>query len=149
MPVSATIAGSALAGVLAVLALAFAVAQLRDRRRRRGGLGAADAAYFARQDARRLAGSLVMALLAAGMAAGLAIDPRAGPADRRAWAATWVGVMILVLALLALALWDWFALRRYAGRARRELLRERLAATREALDQLRRARGGNGRPPDG
>jgi hypothetical protein len=125
--------GLAIAAVLLLLALGFAALQWRERRQRATDLTADDSAYFARKDARRLAGSLVMGLIAVGMAVGLAgLDPTAGRDQRRAWAAVWLGVMVLVMFLLTLALWDWVALKRYAARHRRALDVERRAVVDEA-----------------
>jgi hypothetical protein len=139
--------GLALVGALIVLAVGFAALQWRERRHRPADQSPADTAYFARKDAGRLGGSLLMLLVAVAMAVGLRVDPRAGVTQRRVWAVSWLVVMALVLVLLAIALWDWVALRHYARRVRRSLDLERRQAAAD-LARLRRPPESPTSPPD-
>lgn len=130
--------GLIIVGVLVVLAVVFGVRQWLDRRGRDSALSEADARYFARQDARRLAGSSLMLLIAAGMTAGLALNPRADRATGQLWGLIWLGVGVLVIVLLLIGMIDWLELRTYADRHRRALDAERRAtieAERRRLNQ--------------
>jgi hypothetical protein len=89
-------------------------------------------------------GMIIMVLLAIGLVVGTRVDPRQGAQARQVFIATWLVVSLLILGLLSLALFDWIALRIYAGRVRRSMSRERVAILTDEL-QRRRAPGGNGR----
>jgi uncharacterized membrane protein len=145
MPPAASAAATSLvlSAALLVLAAYFAVRQWRDRRDRDPDLSDADADYFARQDARRWLGSVVMVLLAAGIAFGTRINPRANREAGRLFGWVWIGVIVLLFIWLTLALLDWRAIAAYARRHREALANERYAALEE--ERRKRAARGNGR----
>jgi hypothetical protein len=133
-----TVLGSILAGLLILISLYFGSQQIRERKS--AGQSASEDRYLATRRLRRLAGSLVMIMIAAGMIVGLWTDPRAGRLERQLWGWSWIIAIVLLGFLLALGLWDWFALRGFARRAGRALAAERRALiAREARE--RRARG--------
>ena len=57
--------------------------------------------------------------------------------------AVWLGVFLLIFALLGLAMIDWLALRVFARRHRNQILRQRIEILQEE-NRLKKARGGNG-----
>jgi hypothetical protein len=134
--------GYTLVATLVSLALGFGVWQWLERHRRAPDLPDADRHHFARQDARRLSGSMLMLAIAFGMALGLGLNPRAGRADARLFGIVWLSVFVLLCVLLALAMFDWIATRRYASRHRRALLRERVNALQSERQRLARPRSG-------
>ena len=122
-------------------------------------LAEVDQVYFTRQDFRRALGVLLMLLLAVGIFVGsrvspvipilptdVGINPEAvGPNSRRAnpqFLTIWLGVITLLVTLLGLALFDWFATRHYAHRLRQSMARERLDVLRETFRRTDTNRNG-------
>ncbi|GIW86977.1 MAG: hypothetical protein KatS3mg108_1301 [Isosphaeraceae bacterium] len=137
------------AGLLTV-DLLLVIAHLRERSRREAPLDDADRKYFANRDKRRWTGSVLMAVAAILMMATARIEPRGDLAASRLYVLLWLGVLTLVAGLLALALSDWVANRRYAARHRRQLIAERdrlvAEAAREARQRRQRRRSPGGDP---
>ncbi|WP_435018930.1 hypothetical protein TA3x_000920 [Tundrisphaera sp. TA3] len=131
-------------GIVLAIAGLLAWREHRDRRHRAPDPSPEDARHFRAQDLRRGAGVIIMVVLAIGLVVGTRVDPRQSLQSRQMFIATWLVVSLLILGLLALALFDWIALRIYAGRVRRAISRERVAILTDEL-QRRRASGGNGR----
>jgi hypothetical protein len=127
-----------------------------------------DLKYFLWQDLRRGFGVALMLILALGIFLGSRMEPmiRGSEFDSKvlqalrvltgSWSerffamhansrfvAVWLGVIVLVAVLLALALFDWIATRRYADRQRRSLARERIEILRETLRQAESPRNGH------
>jgi protein-S-isoprenylcysteine O-methyltransferase Ste14 len=120
-----------------LVAFFLGLRQWYERQSRETDLSEFDRGYFARQDLRRAIGVVVMVLLAVGMWVGARLEPTT---DRRAnlgFVGVWLAVIGLIIVLLALALTDWWATRRYARRMRRSIARERVELLREALHKYR------------
>jgi hypothetical protein len=139
-PISKTAAwGLALAVGLGLLAAVSALRQWRGRRDRAEDLHPADAAFFHRQDRRRLLAAFVMAAVVAGMVYGLSLNPKANRLQAELFVAVWCGVLVLLLWLVILAVLDWLATRGYARRHRQALIEEARALA-EAERRLREQR---------
>lgn len=128
-----------------------------ERRTRDDRLADADRRHFLYQDLRRGFGLVLMAALAVGIyvgsrmatfavvrrdtglrdtvdvAAGAIIQAALETHPNRRFVGVWLGVFGSTVLLLALALLDWIATRRYARRHRVAILRERLEILRETL----------------
>ncbi len=83
---------------------------------------------------------LILILLAVGLVVGSRLPVRAGGRANIDFFLVWLGVFGLILALLRLALADWVALRRFAGRHRKEIFRERIDLLRRDLQDRDRNR---------
>lgn len=122
MPLPIANAGNAqtFAGSLALLILSafLAYRQWVERRDRDPDIDKLDQRHFSVKDLRRWAGCLLMALIAGAMLATLTVDPRASRAAARLALGVWLAILLLLLALLSLAFWDWLANRAYAKRHR-------------------------------
>lgn len=118
-----------------------------DRRTRKPGLFLNDYRHFVLQDIRRIVGIICLALLGPGLYFGSRVPvfvsepvPPGQPAPaqpvlhpNRVFLGIWLAVFVLVAVLLALALLDWVATRRYARRQRSAMSLERLDLLREGL----------------
>jgi hypothetical protein len=111
------------------------LAWLWRERRGRAVDGPEDLKHFVNQDLRRLAGVIVMYLLAVGVYVGSRLPSRVAGRPNLRYVATWGGILGLVAVLLALAMLDWSATRRYATRHRKAITEEGLEILR---DELRR-----------
>jgi hypothetical protein len=111
---------------IAMIAVFLGLRQWYERRARDGNLSQADRGYFFRQDLRRGIGVGILLVVALGISAGSRVSPRAAGGVNRVFVDIWLFVLVLVAALLALALLDWFAIRTYAARQRQSMTRERL-----------------------
>ncbi len=140
---STEVSGRLLAVGVAGVSVSLVLWQAAERRRRGTDLSAEDVTHFATQDVRRWAVAVVMFLLAAGLFFGSGMNPYwpAGPNPN--FVVTWLGVFVLILALMVLALLDWLATRRYAWRHRTEIVREGMRILRDEI-RLRASR-----PPQG
>jgi hypothetical protein len=143
---------------VASIAVALGARQWSERATREADLSADDRKHFLRQDLRRWIGVALMLILAVGIFVGSRMAPTvatvpleagareswqalAGPwveplVLRRAnlrFVAVWVGLLVLIPALLALALFDWLATRRYAQRQQRSMARQRLEILRHTF----------------
>lgn len=141
--------------VLAALVLAAAGflgwRQWRDHRARPEGLSPLDESYFARQDLRRLLGTIVLTLVAAALAIGGGMPARVNGGANPKFISLWAGVSLLMVVLLLLAGLDWVSTRLYLRRQRRRLTDEGLSIIEAELRvraAIRRAqirdRGSNG-----
>ena len=108
-----------------------------DRQGRPTELGSIDRAHFARRDRRRSLGLSILCLLALGIVVGSRTPLRVGFAPNPFFLGIWLAIFGLILALLALALVDWFDLRRYALRKKQAIGREHLAIIRGEIDDWR------------
>jgi hypothetical protein len=140
------------------IAVSLALHQWSQWRARDADLVKAERIYFFRQDLRRAVGVLLMSIIAAGIFVGSRIPPLLTdfPYDLDvrqsvrviggSWVETWIAghanpqfvtiwlvVIVLLVTLLALALFDWLATRRYVHRQRQSLARERLEVLRETF----------------
>lgn len=104
----------------------------------------ADRDHFRRRYRRRLVGSALL------VACGLAVFVGSNLLEPKRWprltAWFWIGVMLLLLWLLAVAAADVLAIRRYANRHWRLLVRQRSAMINRQLARVRAK--GNGRQSD-
>jgi hypothetical protein len=119
---------------IAMIALFLGLQQWYLWRARATDLSALDRRYFLRQDLRRGLGVAILLLLALGISAGSRVKPKVAGHVNLFFLEIWLAVVVLVLALLALAFWDWLAIRSYASRQRQSMVRERL----ELLDETYR-----------
>jgi hypothetical protein len=160
MPTANSLASTSLVLSVAVatIAVLLGLRQWWEHRVRGADLSDADHTHFFRQDLRRAMGVLLMLILALGIYIGSRIPPMVSdfPLDADfkqairaiagAWVDTWIhgqanpqfvalwfGVTVVLVALLALALLDWRATRRYARRQRQVLAGERLEILRKTL----------------
>lgn len=122
---SSAAAGSALGVLVLGAAGLLAWLQFRDRGRRDRLDQADESLYFHKQDARRYMGAVLMAFAAIAICLGSMIDPRIGESARRWFVSIWFVVCMLILALVAVAFRDWFAIVAYARRRRAAIVRER------------------------
>ena len=146
--------------VLAVLVLAAAGflgwRQWRDFRSRPAGLSPKDESHFARQDLRRLLGTICLALIAVALIVGGRMPARVNGRANQEFIQIWSGILALMVILVLLALLDWISTRLYARRHRQRLADEGLSIVEAELRvrvAIRRAqlreRGSNGHPtPD-
>jgi small-conductance mechanosensitive channel len=159
MPLAAPLDASGLASLLmagVVLAAAAFLGwrQWRDVRSRPPSLSPRDEGHFARQDLRRLLGTIILVLIAAAMALGAWIPDRVGGRVNQTFINLWAGVALMMVVLLVLALLDWISTRVYARRLRRRLTDEGLSIVEDELRARialqiaqRRQEGTNGHPP--
>jgi hypothetical protein len=138
-------------GGVAVLLTAW---QLVERSHRETGMEPEDARYFSGQDRRRAWVALVLILLAAGIYSGSHTEHVVNRRPNPTFLAVWIGVFGLVLTMIALALGDWLATRRYGLRHRKAMIREGLEILRDEMAYRMRGSGGsdeaggiNGRTP--
>lgn len=136
-----------LAIVVVAVAAILGLSVWWDRRTRKPGLFLNDYRHFVLQDIRRIVGIICLALLAPGLYFGSRVPvfvaepvPPGQPAPaqavlhpNRVFLGIWLSVFVLVAVLLALALIDWVATRRYARRQRSAMSVERLDILREGL----------------
>jgi hypothetical protein len=128
--------------------------QWRDYRSRPRQLSPLDENHFVRQDIRRLLGTIILVLLSLAIGIGGQLPPQVGGAANNKFIQIWSGVAFLIVALLFLALLDWFSTRLYARRHRQRLTKEGLAIVEAELriktelqrkqDELSREEGTNG-----
>jgi hypothetical protein len=145
---------------IALIAGGLGLLQWVERARRAIDLSDDDRIYFFWQDLRRGLGVVLMLIAALGVGigsrlepfvtdsqypaqvvpslrflAGSWIEPFLGLQANLPFLAVWFAVIVLVLVLLALALLDWKATRRYARRHRQSMARERSELLRETFWQ--------------
>ncbi len=140
--------GLLLSAFVLFIATILAYRQWKERRRRDADLSGAEAAYYARQDVRRWLGVFVMAVLALGIAVGARIPHIVRGRTNPQFVQVWLGVFLLIFALLLLALLDWFATRHYAYRHRRAMLQERDETLRDVMRPRPYPNNGRGSPED-
>ncbi len=137
-------ASLALSTLVVLVAAGLAWFEWRGHRARGTGLSLEDARHFRRQGARRGVGLLILLALAVGLVVGSRIPIRAGMHANPNFVAAWLAIFALILALLWLAMADWVALRRFAGRHRKAIFRERIDLLRRDLAERDR----DGQDPD-
>jgi len=125
--------GLLLSAFVVFIAAVLAYRQWRDRRLRDIHLDGAEAVYYTRQDIRRWLGVFLMTVIALGLGVGVRIPHILRGRTNPLFVQVWLGVFLLIFALLLLALLDWYATRRYAYRHRREILRERDETLRDVM----------------
>ena len=91
--------------------------------------------FFRFQDFRRGLGIGIMSAIALATAYGGQISHRVDGKANLAFVVVWFSVIVLVVVLLVLAMIDWVATFRFARRARRRMLRERVHLLRETLSK--------------
>ncbi len=118
-----------------LVAMFLGLWQLFEKRARSADMEPADRAFFWRQDLRRWVGIGMMFLLAVGIfSAGRWDAANAADSGRDlVRVLTVFGLIVLILGLLALALFDAMATFRYARRQSRDLAREHAAIMRELI----------------
>jgi hypothetical protein len=143
--------------VLAVIVLAAAGflgwRQWRDYRTRPEDLSPRDESHFARQDLRRLLGTIILTLIAAALGVGGWMPDRVNGRANQKFVYLWAGIALMMVVLLVLAMLDWVSTRLYVRRQRRRLTDEGLSIVEAELrvrDAIRRAQrrteGPNGHP---
>ena len=137
------VASKVVAGLVFVVAGLLAWHEWRGRRDRSPELSDEDLAHFAHQDGRRSFGILILAGLAVALVIGSRIPPIVNARANPEFVGIWLGVFAMILGLLWLALADWIALRRFAGRHRKAIFRERIDLLRRDL-RRRNQSGTNG-----
>jgi len=131
---------------IVLIAMFLGLRQWYERRARDPELSRADHVHFARQDARRNLGVVVLFAIAAIVVLTTRLAPTIQGKANPAFAELWLIVMALIVVLLGLALMDWLATRVYAHRHRQEMIQESFRTTR---DRDRRPGTENGdQPPD-
>lgn len=134
-----------LAGLVLIAAGFLGWRQSRDARDRPADLSPADARHFRRQDLRRIVGTIVLAAIAIGLGIGGRLPTRVAGRANLLFVQVWSAITFLIVALLALALIDWFSIRAYARRHRQRLTREGLAIVeaelRVRMEEMRQAEG--------
>jgi hypothetical protein len=127
--------------------------QWRDIRARPEELSPADEGHFARQDLRRLLGTIILVVLASALGVGGWMPDRVNGRANQRFVYLWFGIAAMMVVLLILALLDWLSTRLYARRQRRRLTHEGLAIVEDELRARlalqraqRRAGGPNGHP---
>jgi hypothetical protein len=116
-----------LSGLILFAAAFLGWRQWRDYLSRPRQLSPLDENHFVRQDIRRLLGTIVLVLLSLAIGIGGQLPVKVGGVANVKFIQIWSGVAFLIVALLLLALLDWFATRLYARRHRQRLTREGLA----------------------
>ncbi len=143
--------------VLAAIVLAAAAflgwRQWRDYHARPADLSPRDESHFARQDLRRLLGTIILTLIAAALGVGGWIPDRLNGRANQKFIYLWSGIALMMVVLLVLAMLDWVSTRLYLRRQRRRLTDEGLSIVeaeirvREAIRRAQRHAGGaNGHP---
>jgi hypothetical protein len=128
----------ALSLIVGAIAAALAAWQWRERKHRPDDLSGPDESHYARQDVRRLLGAATMALIAVGVGVGSRISPGARGRPSGVFVGIWLLVFALVFGLLLLSWLDILATRGYARRHRRQIAEDRQAYL---IEQTRRHRG--------
>jgi hypothetical protein len=131
---------------VSLIALFLGLRQWYERRARNLDLSDADRSHFARQDARRILGVVILFAIAAIVAITARLAPAVQGKANPAFAELWLIVLALIVVLLALALLDWLATRVYYRRQRREMIRESFRGIR---DDARRSTSENGENDQG
>jgi hypothetical protein len=131
---------------VSLIALFLGLRQWYERRARSHDLSDADRSHFARQDARRNLGVVILFAIAAIVVVTTRLAPKVEGKDNPAFAELWLIVLALIVVLLALALLDWLATRVYYRRHRREMIRESFRGIRQ---EARRSAPENGEHPQG
>jgi drug/metabolite transporter superfamily protein YnfA len=144
----------ALAGLVLVAAAFLAWRQWRDVRTRPADLPPLDRNHFARQDLRRVVGTIVLALLGVAIAFGGQMPHMINGQANTKFIQLWAGVAFLIAALLMLAMLDWISTRLYFKRHRQRLTNEGLSIVEAELRlklemQRRRPDHFDGRGPNG
>ena len=137
MPVANDLPGPSLLMPLgiALIAAFLGLRQWYERRARAADLSDADRGYFFRQDLRRGTGVGILLAVAFGIYTGSHVSPRLAGGVNPLFLDIWMAVLAMVAVLLALALFDWFAIRTYAARHRRSMTQERLKILGETYRQ--------------
>jgi membrane protein implicated in regulation of membrane protease activity len=128
---------------VASIAVALGLRQWYERRVREADLGEDDRNYFVRQDLRRVFGVVVLLILAIGVLIGSRTAPQIAGHANLQFVAIWLVEFALIFLVLALALLDWLATRRYAQRQRRSMARERDEVLRGILGRTDPQRNGD------
>jgi hypothetical protein len=128
-----------------LIALFLGLRQWYERRARSVDLSDADRSHYARQDARRNLGVVILFAIAAIVVITTQLAPKVAGKDNPAFAELWLIVLALIVVLLTLALLDWLATRVYFRRHRREMIRESFRGLRG--DARRSTPEDGGHPP--
>jgi uncharacterized membrane protein YedE/YeeE len=144
----------ALAGLVLLAAAFLAWRQWRDARSRPSDLPPLDRNHFARQDLRRVIGTIVLGFLGVAIAFGGQMPHMVNGQANTKFVQLWAGVAFLIAVLLMLAMLDWVSTRLYFKRHRQKLTNEGLsiveAELRLKLEMQRRRRDQfDGRGPNG
>jgi UDP-N-acetylmuramyl pentapeptide phosphotransferase/UDP-N-acetylglucosamine-1-phosphate transferase len=120
---------------VSMIAVFLGLRQWYERRARDPELSDADGRHFTSQDLRRNLGVGIMLTIAAILLVTSRLEPRIKGQANLIFAELWVVILALIVVLLILALIDWLAIRRYALRHRRTILRESVEAIRREARQ--------------
>jgi hypothetical protein len=144
------------------IALSLGLHQWSEWRWRDADLANAERVYFFRQDLRRAVGVVFMLMIALGIFVGSRLPPiladfpydadlkqviRVNVHANPQFLLVWLVVIVLLAILLALALSDWLATRRFAHRQRQSMARERLEILRETFRRPDTDRNGHPMEP--
>jgi hypothetical protein len=127
------LASLALAALVLAAAAFLGWRQWRDVRGRSRHLAPIDDGHFARQDIRRLFGTIILTLIAVAVGLGGQVPDRVNGRANPRFVSLWAGIAGMMVVLLVLALIDWIATRMYALRQRRKLTDEGLAIVEDEL----------------
>jgi len=143
MPIAQDMAtsGTLLSMGMTLIAVFLGLRQWYESRAREPNLSDVDRAYFVRQDVRRGLGVAVMLILALGIWVGAPMDPLIAGKANVTFVLIWLAVVALILLLLTLAFFDWWATRTYARRLRRSIARERVELLRQVFGKRAGADG--------
>jgi heme exporter protein D len=134
--------GHMLALGIVMIALFLGLRQWYEWKARGPELSEKDRSFFRHQDARRLAGLILLGMLAVEIWAGSRIPYRNANRPNPAFVLIWLMVGIELIILLLLAMVDLLQTKNYARRQRRSMILERLRMLRDARHQ-----GGVGQSP--
>jgi hypothetical protein len=164
-----TVFGISLVVVLVAMACYFGWQGLQGLRglRQSSDLSPEDRRYVRNQAARRLVGSVLMLVLAGLLAAAFVLEgpanmlseererqaalnggekPALDPSQREFWdlyGKHWLIILLVLFAIIVLAGWDYFAIRRFGQRHYRQIQHDRRAMIENELARLRSQRNGH------
>ena len=136
-------ASLALGSVILLVAALLGYREWLDRIGRPSNLTPEDSDHFRRRDQRRSSGLSILCVLALGVVVGSRTPIRIGLRANPWFLGIWLSVFCLILVLLALALVDWFDLRRFGQRKKSAIGREHLSIIQDQLERWEREREGS------
>jgi hypothetical protein len=155
----ALVASIALAALMLAIAIYITMRQRQTlaHLRRDSGLSLEDRRYLHRRAVMRLVSAAFLCILAFLVVGGVVLEgnltdlhpeepvvppPESAKDSLRLLAAYWMGTVLVLMVVMVLAVFDWFATARYGARQRRQLLEESREALAAEVERIRRDRHG-------